>query len=311
MKRGVLQKRLAARISLFVAATAVIHAQNLFPDKSLEAAVRDTIPAKRGTTQPLTKEDVRLVSTIEARGKGIRDLTGIEHCANLRGLDLAGNEIASLAPLAAFRGVDNPYMPGSGNQIYSLDLSKNQVRDLQGIEALGMLQYLDLSGNQVEDLAPLSGLTRLKTLYLSNNNVRNLAPIGALGNLWTLYIDGNRVQDLGPVARLTQLSSLNAGGNEVKDIAPLAAISSLRSLALDKNRITDLSPLVASARKDAEGPQNFAPWLKVSLACNPLTAEAKAKQLPALQKFGVTLLDETRSGPGEAATAQRGQEAGR
>ena len=51
----------------------------IFPDKALEAAVRHYVFEKRHTEEPITAEDVATISTITARNKGIRDLTGLEH----------------------------------------------------------------------------------------------------------------------------------------------------------------------------------------------------------------------------------------
>src|SRR3954454_23436547 len=86
-----------------------------FPDKNLEAAVRATLQNPKGD---LTDELLRNVSVLEANGKSIKDLTGLEKCKNLLGLTLASNQIADLSPLKDL------------TQLQTLDLSKNQVADL-------------------------------------------------------------------------------------------------------------------------------------------------------------------------------------
>ena len=40
------------------------------------------------------------------------------------------------------------------------------------------------------------------------------------------------------------------------------------------------------AKKDFEGPKRFAPFWRVYLAGNPLSEEAKTKQVEALKKYG-------------------------
>ena len=62
-------------------------------------------------------------------------------------------------------------------------------------------------------------------------------------------------------------------------------------LMLEKNKITDVSALVAAVEADAKGPKRFAPFLRLWLAGNPLSDEAKKKQLPALKAAGVRLQD--------------------
>src|SRR3990172_9031040 len=74
--------------------------QSIFPDKNLEAAVRQQVFEKRNNDQPLTAKDVEMISTVRGVNKGIKDLAGLEHCTALASLDLAGNEITNLAPLA-------------------------------------------------------------------------------------------------------------------------------------------------------------------------------------------------------------------
>src|SRR6476646_9478784 len=53
----------------------------------------------------------------------------------------------------------------------SLDLSNNQIADLQPLSSLTNLTILILSNNQIADLQPLSSLTHLTTLDLSNNQI--------------------------------------------------------------------------------------------------------------------------------------------
>jgi hypothetical protein len=96
-------------------------AKPIFADANLEKAVRKQVFAKRENNEPITAEDVANLSTVDGKGMGIKDLSGLEKCAALASLTLPGNQIANLGPL----------------------------------KGLGRLQFLDLSQNQVVDLAPL------------------------------------------------------------------------------------------------------------------------------------------------------------
>ena len=86
----------AALFALSLSIVSVCQAESLFPDKALEAAVRKNVFSKRGTQEPLTADDVKDLSQVVAKGAGIRDLSGIEHCKRLMLLDLADNEISDL-----------------------------------------------------------------------------------------------------------------------------------------------------------------------------------------------------------------------
>jgi hypothetical protein len=46
---------------------------------------------------------------------------------------------------------------------------------------------------------------------------------------------------------------------------------------------------VSASKEDAEGEKRFAPFLRLYLDGNPLTEEAKTKQLEALRGYGIRL----------------------
>ncbi len=82
---------------------------------------------------------------------------------------------------------------------------------------------------------------------------------------------------------------LDLHDNLVTDLGPLARQTELRLLLIERNKIKDLKPLVDAAKKDAEGPKRFAPYLRLHLSGNPLDEAAKAKQLDALKAAGVRI----------------------
>ena len=82
-------------------------------------------------------------------------------------------------------------------------------------------------------------------------------------------------------------STVVAHDNQIESLAPLEKLTELNLVLLERNKIADLKPLVTAAEKDAAGPKRFAPFLRLYLAGNPLSAEVRATQLPALQKAGV------------------------
>lgn len=72
-----------------------------FPDKNLEAAVRAMVFEKKSNMEELSEDDLRKISTLEAKGKGIQNLSGLEKCTNLLLLDLSNNQVSDLTPLKA------------------------------------------------------------------------------------------------------------------------------------------------------------------------------------------------------------------
>ncbi len=254
--------------------------KNLFPDKNLEAAVRKYVFEKRDNEEPLTEDDVRDISTIEHKGlklkdeQKIKDLSGLEYCKSLALLDLEGHEISDVSPL---KGLE---------RLQSLNLAGNNIKDIAPLASVPALQYLQLEDNQVEDISPVAGLERLNSLYLSRNRVQDISPVAGLDKLWSLYLEGNQVTDIGPVHDLKWLSSLDLKENQIEDIRPLGELTELSFLFLEQNRVSDLSTLVTMARRDAAGPTRFAPFWRVYLTGNPLSEEARTKQIEELRKLG-------------------------
>src|SRR5689334_12308780 len=78
---------------------------SIFPDKKLESAARKQVFDKRETDQPIVESDVLNISTIDGKGLGITNLTGLDKCRNLASIDLAKNKIDNLKPLAGLEKV--------------------------------------------------------------------------------------------------------------------------------------------------------------------------------------------------------------
>jgi photosystem II stability/assembly factor-like uncharacterized protein len=173
-----------------------------FADANLAAAVQEN-GGEAGLTQ------------LEASGRGIRELGGIERLGNLAVLTLADNEIHDLRPLAALASLT------------MLDLANNQVEDLSPLTGLGRLTYLNLEYNAVGDLGPLSELNQLQVLVLDHNQVRDLSPLLGLPALTELSLLGD---PLSGAALSQQLPALQArgvavsfdrpGGEEEEEPAP-------------------------------------------------------------------------------------------
>ncbi len=89
--------------------------------------------------------------------------------------------------------------------------------------------------------------------------------------------------------KVNRLSVLDLHDNLVADLGPLAKQTELTKLMIERNKIKDLKPLVDAAKKDADGPKRFAPYLRLYLSGNPLEEATKTKQLEALKAAGVRI----------------------
>jgi hypothetical protein len=248
----------------------------IFPDKNLETAVRAVIFEKKDPSKELTDDDLKKVFILEAKGKGIRDLKGLEKCTNLHLINFAKNEISDLTPLKDLKSLQ------------SLDLSHNKITNAEPLAGLVGLQFLEISNNEIKDAEPLGKMTKLSALYMANNKVADITPLGELTRLSSLDLAKNDVSKIDAVAKLGGLSLLKLSDNKIEDIAPIPKKNNLKMLFLERNKITDLSPLVAAATEDAAGEKRFAPFLRLYVSENPL-GDAGKKQLEALKTAGVRI----------------------
>src|SRR5947207_457596 len=104
------------------------------PDKNLEAALRGALFEAKGN---LTEAMLNNISVLEAKGKKIANLSGLEKCKNIALINLANNDVADLTPLKDLK------------VLQSLDLSGNRISDLTPLRELTRLSYVELSGNQI------------------------------------------------------------------------------------------------------------------------------------------------------------------
>jgi len=247
----------------------------LFLDKNLEAAVRKYVFEKRDSDKPLVEADLVNLSTIEAKGLGVTNLTGLEKCRELASLDLSGNKISDLAPI---RGLA---------KIQYLNLADNQIEDLAPLGGIFALQYIELSRNRVKEITTLQALTNLASLYLSHNQITDIAPVVSLSKLSSLYLDHNQIKSIQGIHQLKGLFTLSLSKNAISDLGPLRDLPGLYNLFLENNQIRDLSALLAMTKQDKE--QRFAPFLNVYLKGNPLSSVAKSKQIASLKELGTRI----------------------
>jgi internalin A len=178
------------------------------PDPGLEAAIRDALGKPAGE---ITEADMATLTSLDARERGIQDLTGLELATNLTFLQLFDNQVTDLSPLSSLAS------------LFTLWAQFNQISDVSPLSSLTSLRSLSLIGNQISDVSPLSSLTGLTSLSLSSN----------------------QISDISSLSSLTNLISLTLGNNQISDVSPLSALSNEHALAPyqpGKRRITPVVP---------------------------------------------------------------------
>ena len=216
-----------------------------------------------------------------AHGGGVvRDISGLEYAVNLRRLNLFGNAVTDIGPLARLERLEWVDLRGNPLSSESVRVHVEMLR-ARGVEvefdapadaliadaglrlgverALGKgpgaeltagdllsLRELDASSLGVRSLAGLEGAENLEWLWLGGNRIGDAGELSGLGgSLRWLDLSDNGLADVSELSGLTGLTTLMLGGNRLEDVSPLASLTGLTALSLPGNRVADVSPLAA------------------------------------------------------------------
>ena len=206
------------------------------PDTNLRAAIAEELG--KNPNAPITVEEMERLSELDARNRGIQDLTGLQFATNLDELILGwwgekGNQVSDLSSIA---GLIN---------LRRLSLHYNPISDLSTLKGLKNLNYLVLNHTLVSDLSPVRSLTNLTELVLDDTLVTDLSPVAGLINLeWIAFSDGQgKISDISPLAGLINLKRINTWGNPISDLSPLAGLTKMERVDICGADLSDLTPL--------------------------------------------------------------------
>ncbi|MCC6489217.1 MAG: SBBP repeat-containing protein, partial [Candidatus Hydrogenedentes bacterium] len=148
-----------------------------FPDPNLEAAIREAIGKPTGH---IYDTDLVGLTTLNASGRGIVNLEGLQYCFGLTNLNLYYNQITSIDRL------------GGLTNLRYVELGRNQIASIDGLAGLTNLRDLHLYSNQITSIDPLAGLGNLTNLYLYNNQIASIDALAGLINLRSLLLYHNQ-----------------------------------------------------------------------------------------------------------------------
>lgn len=194
-----------------------------FKDKKIEEAVAAAVKKE---PKDLALDDLLGIKELNLSGKEISNLKGIDYMANLTKLDISKNNISNIDPLRN--------LP----ELQQLTMNTNKVESAVKLGYLTNLVKLDLNGNKIPDMAPLTNCIKLKELLLNGNSVSVIYPIKSMTNLEKLDLSGNNIADVTGIEKLTGLKELYLSSNRITDISFLRSLVNLQVLDLSKNSFT-------------------------------------------------------------------------
>ncbi len=152
-------------------------------------------------------------------------LGGVSFHSDAVDLNLSGRGIREISVLADCK------------QLRSLDISGNQISDLQPLMNLPELEVLNLADNQVSDLRPLMGMGKLYSVNASANSISDTAALASLSAMSSLNLSGNPISDFSGLSKLANLQTLRLADTGIadEDLPALEGLAMLRLLVLDQN----------------------------------------------------------------------------
>lgn len=154
--------------------------ENVISDENLKAAIN--VQFNRSPEKNVTIADMRNLTQLNASGKNIKSLDGIQYATNLKDLDLNNNSISSISPL------------GMLTKLEDLNLENNLITDIKPLKNMRHLEDLDLEKNLIKNINPLVNLTSLKELDISNNSISNISPLKKLTKLEDLDLKNQMIR---------------------------------------------------------------------------------------------------------------------
>ena len=172
----------------------------------------------RKTARKLQKEE-----SFTQRESGIRNLSFLKNCPNLRTLDLRCNDVEDISLIASLQNLRD------------LNLEYNLISDLSPLASLEQLCVLSLRGNKISSLEPLQELRSLKNLYLRNNPLESgtLAYLRKCRRLEMLDLSYTGIQDLRELESCRAWSLALYGNPDLTGLDVITTMKKLTSLTLD------------------------------------------------------------------------------
>lgn len=197
------------------------------------------------------------------RGLTDEDIQDLKYMVNLSNLQLRGNDLTDISPLAGLTQLEcinlmeNPNLtdlsPLAGlTNMRQFNYYGTPVEDLSFMAGWTKMEYVQLDDIGDNDLSFLSGMPNVKHLYLqgTNNVIKDLSFLSGMTELTELHLQGDlQLTDISPVAGLTNLTTLSISSNGgtssclIADLSPVAGLTSLKELRLDVGDVENLDAL--------------------------------------------------------------------
>lgn len=164
------------------------------------------------------------------------DFTALTQCPQLRKVLVSGCGLTStqLEQICQVTGLTY------------LDISDNQIVNLDPVGNLTGLTTLVASGNSIFDISPLAGLNGITRLDLSDNSIESVSPLWSMTSMVDLDLSGNPLSGIDELSGMEAIESMKLSGCGLENVSALAGKTKLTYLDVSDNYISSLDVLADS-----------------------------------------------------------------
>lgn len=227
-----------------------------FKDALLQAFVRFVLKKQSG---PLAQQDLESITIIQmgaALGSSykVKDLGGVEKCANLVALLLPNqsfSDLTSLSNLTKLKKIDihgnskltNINALSNLKNLEYLEISLTNISSISPLSAITGLQYLDIILTKVTDISAVTNFKNLREFYAGGLDLKALSLFNNFTNLEILLLLDCNISDIDALKNIKTLKAIELGHNSITDISALSSLTNLHTLRVGYNKITDITPI--------------------------------------------------------------------
>ncbi|XP_072339173.1 uncharacterized protein [Scyliorhinus torazame] len=175
------------------------------------------------------------ITELKLYGNNIRKIKNLERLQDLQILQLQFNRITSirkgllrLRKLQRLRLDSNQLICVESREfvglshLTSLDISHNQLSDINAVNVLPCLEELLASHNELCGVIDLSKCNKLQELDLSNNKISEVRGLPLLETLTSVNLSGNVLCSTECLGSLCSLQEMNLADNQLKSVCSLS-----------------------------------------------------------------------------------------
>lgn len=203
-----------------------------FNDPTVEARIRMILGTPSGSITPSDMETITsfsydAINDSSADGT-ITDISALQHCINLRELDISNQPIKSIEPLRNLESLETVTLHGC-----------RQITDVSPLGGKAKLSSVWLNGVPVSDVSMILSLPSLRFFNASwGTHITDISALSQTSNLTSFYLD-REVADFSPLLNHKNMQSVHLAGVSRDMFASLIrAWPKLADLEVDKAPIT-------------------------------------------------------------------------